>query len=102
MPREGHPDESDSDSHDNRSHDGQRHSGKRKHYQDRGGRPPDRRNDQVRGYSRNGRPPDDGGPHDDGGPPDDGGPQEMEDLQDNLEDKDHQAHPDLLDPCILL
>ena len=28
-------------------------------------------------------------------------PQEMEDLQDDLEDKDHQAHQDLLDQCIL-
>ena len=45
MPRGGYPDESDSDSHDNRSHDEQRHSGQRRHYHDRGGRPPDRRND---------------------------------------------------------
>ena len=114
MPRGGYPDESDIDSHDNRrSHDEQRHSGRRRHYHDRGGRPPDRRNDQERGYSRRGRPPDreppddggppnDGGPPDDNGPPDDGGPlmmedpQEMEDLQDNLEDKDHLAHQ-----CIL-
>ena len=47
-------------------------------YHDRGGRPPDRGNDQERGYSRSGRPPDrgppdDGGPPDDDGPPDDGG-----------------------------
>ena len=28
-------------------------------------------------------------------------PWEMKDLQDDLEDKDHQAHPDLLDQCIL-
>ena len=45
----------------------------------RGGRPPDIRNDQERGYSRSGRPPDrgppdDGGPPSDGGLPDDGGP----------------------------
>ena len=41
MPRGGHPDKTDSDSHNNRSHDGQRHSGRRRHYQDRGGRPPE-------------------------------------------------------------
>ena len=80
MPRGGYPDGSDSDSHDNRrSHDEQRYSGRRRQYHDRGGRPPDRRNDQERGYSRSGRPldrepPDDGGPPDDSGPPDDGGP----------------------------
>ena len=79
MLRGGYPDESDSDSHDNRSRDGRRHSGRR-HYQDKGGRPPDRENNQDRGYPRRGRPPDDRGPPDDGGPPDggspnDGGPQ---------------------------
>ena len=41
IPRRGYPDESDSDSHDNRSSDERRHSGRRRHYQDRGGRPPD-------------------------------------------------------------
>ena len=56
MPRGGYPDESDSDSPDNRSHDRRRHSGKRRHYQDRDGRPPDRENNQGRGYSRSGRP----------------------------------------------
>ena len=91
MPRGGYPDGSVSDSHDNRrSYDEQRHSGRRRHYHDRGGRPPDRRNDQERGYSRSGRPPDreppgDGGPPDDGvlpdngGPPDDGDPLMMQD-----------------------
>ena len=88
------------------SHDEQRHSERRRHYHDRGGRPPDRGNDQERGYSRSGRSPDkgppaDGGPPTDGGPPDDGGPLEMEDIQDDLEDKDHQAHKDLLDQCVL-
>ena len=29
-------------------------------------------------------------------------PQEMEDLQDDLEDKDHQAHQDLLDQCPII
>ena len=98
MSRGGHPDESDSDFPDNRSCDRQRHSGRRRHYQDRGGRPPDRENNQDRGYPRRGRPPDDRGPPDDGGPPNDGDPQEMEDCQDDLEDKDHQA---LLDQCTL-
>ena len=49
MPRGRHPDESDSNSHDNRSHNEWRHTGRRRHYHDRGGRPPDRRNDQERG-----------------------------------------------------
>ena len=39
-PGGGYPDESDSDSHDNRLRGGQRYPGRR-HYQDRGGRPPD-------------------------------------------------------------
>ena len=52
MPRGRYPDESDSDSHDNRrSHDEQRHSERRRCYHERGGRPPDRGNDQERGYS---------------------------------------------------
>ena len=60
IPRGGYPDESNSDSHNNRRpHDGQRPSGRRRCYHDRGGRPPDRRNDQERGYTRRGRPPDD-------------------------------------------
>ena len=72
MPIGGYPDESDSNSHDNRrSHDEQRHSGRKRHYHDRGGRPPDRGNDQERGYSRSGRPPD-RGPPDDGGSPGNG------------------------------
>ena len=74
IPRGGYPDESDSDSHDNRRHhDGQRPSGRRR-YPDRSGRPLDRRDNHDRGYSRRGRPPDDGGPPDNGEPPDDGGP----------------------------
>ena len=74
MPRGRYPDESDSDSHDNRRlHDEQRHSERRRCYNERGGRPPDRGNDQERGYSGRGRPPDDRGSPDDGGPPDDGG-----------------------------
>ena len=73
MPRGGYPDESDSDSHNNmRPHDGRRPSGRRRHYHDRGGRPPDRGNDQERVYSRRGRPPDDGESPDDGGPPGNG------------------------------
>ena len=52
MPRGGYPNESDSDSHDNRSHDEQRHPGRRRHYEDRGGRPPDKKNNQDRGYPR--------------------------------------------------
>ena len=63
IPEEGYPDESDSDSHDNR-----RHEDRRRHYQDRGGRPPERENNQGGGYPRRGRPLDDGGPPDDGDP----------------------------------
>ena len=42
---EGYPDESDSDSHDNRSHEDRRYPGRR-YYQERGGRPPDREDNQ--------------------------------------------------------
>ena len=74
IPRGGYPDVSDSDSHNNmRPHDELRYSGRRRHYLERGGRPPDRGNDWERGYARRGRLPDDRGPHDDGGSPDDGG-----------------------------
>ena len=72
-------------------------SGRRRLYHDRSGRLPGRGNDHDRGYSRRGRPPEDRGPPDDGEPPDDGGPLEMEEIQDVLEDEDHQAHQDLLD-----
>ena len=102
IPRGEYPDESDSDSHDNRRHhDGRRPSGRRR-YPDRSGRPLDRRDNHDRGYSRGGRPPDDGGPSDDRGPPDDGEPSEnggvlmmedpleMDKIQDALEDEDHQ------------
>ena len=62
IPRGGYPDESDSNSDDNRRpHNGRRPSGRRR-YQDRSGKPLDRRNNHNRGYSRRGRPPDDGGP----------------------------------------
>ena len=74
IPRGGYPDESDSDSHDNKRSDDGQHSGRKRHYHDRGGRPPDRGNDQERGYTRRGRPPDDRGLSDDRGPLDDGGP----------------------------
>ena len=112
VPRGGYPDESDSDSYDNRSCEDRRYPGRRRHYQDKGGRLPDKDN-QDRGYAGRGRPPDDRGPPDDGGPLMMEDPlmmvdplmmedlQEMEDHQDNLEDKDHQAHQDLLDQCAL-
>ena len=41
MPEGGYPDESNSDSHDNRSCEEWRYPGRRRHYQDRGERPPD-------------------------------------------------------------
>ena len=43
---EGYPDESDSDSHDNRSHEDRRYPGRRRYYQERGGRPLDREDNQ--------------------------------------------------------
>ena len=94
IPSNGFPDDSNSNSHDYRSHDNRRYPGRR-YQQERGGGPPDREGNQGQGYP--------GG----GGPPDDGGPLTMEDLQemedhqeDLLEDKDHQAHLDLLALCI--
>ena len=122
MPRGGYPDESDSDSNDNRRpHKGRRPPGRRR-YQERSGRPPDRENSsQDKGPSGRGRPLDrNGGPPYDGGPPDNGGPLmvedplmmedplmvedplEMDKIQVALEDKDHQAHQDLLDQYTLL
>ena len=58
----GYPDESDSNTHGNRAHGNGRYPGKRKYYQERGGRPLERENNQNRGYPRRGRPPDGGGP----------------------------------------
>ena len=46
IPGEGYPDESDSDSHDSRSHEDRRYPGRRRYYQERGGRPLDRENNQ--------------------------------------------------------
>ena len=89
----------DSDSHNNmRPHDGQRPSGRRRHYHDRGGRPPDRGNDQERGYSRRGRPPDDRGPLDDGGTPDDGGPPDDGELPDDGGPPGNGRHPQMTRP----
>ena len=68
IPGEGYPDESDSDSHNNRSCEDRRYPGRRIHYQERGGRPLDREDNQGRGYPGRGRPPNDGEPPDDGGP----------------------------------
>ena len=73
--RREYPGESSDDSHsDRRTYDNQRPP-ERRRYQGGSGRPPVRGNNQDRGYSRRGRPPDgSGGPPDNGGPPDDGGP----------------------------
>ena len=92
IPGEGYPDESDSDSHGYRSCEDRRYPGRRRHYQDRGGRPLDREDNQGRGYPGKGRPPNNAGP------PMMEDPQEMEDCQEDLEDKGHQ---DLLDQCAL-
>ena len=113
LPGGGYPDESDSDSHGNRSHEDGRYPGRRRYYQERGGRLPDRNDNQGRGYPGRGRPPNNRGPPYNGGPPDNGGPpgmmedplmmedpQEMEGHLEDLEDKDHQVHQDLLGWCI--
>ena len=108
-----YPDESDSDSHDNRSSKDGQYPGRCRYYQERSGRLPDRDDNQGRGYPRRGRPPNDGGPPDGGGRPlimedplmmedplivED--PQETEGCQEDLEDKDHHVHQDLLGQCI--
>ena len=46
IPGEEYPDESNSDSHDNRFCEDRRYSGRRRYYQERGERPPDRKNNQ--------------------------------------------------------
>ena len=46
IPGDGCPDDSDSNSHDNRFHEDRRYPGRRRYYQERGGRPPDRENNQ--------------------------------------------------------
>ena len=50
IPGDGYPDDSDSDSHNNRFHENRRYPGRRRYYQERGGRPPDRENNQGQGY----------------------------------------------------
>ena len=101
IPKGNYPEESESDSHDNRSHEGQRYPERRRHYQDRGGRPPDREGSQDGGYPGRGSSPDNGGPPMMEDPLMMEDPKEMEDCQEDLEDKDHQAHQDLLDQCVL-
>ena len=97
IPGDGYPDDSDSDSCDNRFHEDRKYPGRRRYYQERGGRPSDRENNQGRGYPGRGRPLNDGGPPDNGDHLMMEDPQEMEDHQEDLEDKDHQ---DRLDQCI--
>ena len=74
IPGNGYPDDSDSDSHNNRFCENRRYPGRRRYHQERGGRPPDRENDQGQGYPGRGGPPNNGGPPDNGGPPNNGGP----------------------------
>ena len=109
LPGGGYPDVSDSDSQDNRRPCNRWRPSGRRRYQGRSGRPPDRGNSHDRGYSRRGGPPDDGGPlmmedplmmenplmMEDPLIMED--PIGMEEIQDVLEDKDLQAHQDLLD-----
>ena len=72
IPGDGYPDDSDSNSHDNRLREDRKYPGRRTYYQERGGRPPDRENDQGQGYPGRGRLPNDGGLPDDEGPPGNG------------------------------
>ena len=46
IPGDGYPDDSDSDSHNNRFHENRRYPGRRRYHQEKGGRPPDRENNQ--------------------------------------------------------
>ena len=46
IPGDGYPDDSDSNSHDNRFREDRRYPGRRRYYQERGGRPLDRENNQ--------------------------------------------------------
>ena len=46
VPGDEYPDDSDSDSHDNRFCEVRRYPGRRRHHQERGGRPPNRDNNQ--------------------------------------------------------
>ena len=78
IPGNGFPDDSNSDSRGYRSHENRGYPGRRRYHQERGGRPPDRENNQGQGYPGRGGPPDDGGPPDNEGPPDDGGPPDDE------------------------
>ena len=66
IPSDGYPDDSDSDFHNNRFLEDRKYLGRRRYHQERGGRPPDRENNQGRGYPGRGGPPDDGGPPGDG------------------------------------
>ena len=43
---DGYPDGCDSDSHNNKFHEDRRYLGRRRYHQERGGRPPDRENNQ--------------------------------------------------------
>ena len=92
---EGYPDESDSDPHDNRLREDRRYPGRRRYYQERSGKPPDREDNQGKGYPERQRPPNDGGS------PDDGGPLMMEDLQEMEDHPEDLENKDLLDLYIL-
>ena len=90
--REGYPDESDSDPHNNRRpQEGRRPHGRRQH-QERSGRPP----------NRNGGPLIMEDPLMMEDPQIMEDPLEMDEIQDALEDKDHQVHQGLLDQYALL
>ena len=94
IPGDGYPDDSDSDSHNNRFCENRRYPGRRRYHQERGGRPPNRDNDQGRGYLRKGGPSNDRGPPNNGEPPDDGGPPNDGGPPDDEEPPDDRGPPD--------
>ena len=69
IPDNGFPDDSNSNSHGYRSCENRGHPGGRRYHRERGGRPPNREDNEGQGYPGRGGPPDNGGPPDDGGPP---------------------------------
>ena len=113
IPREGYPDDSDSDSHDNRFREDRRYPGRRRYYQERGGRPQIEKTTRVKVIQEEEDPlmvedplmMEDPLTMEDPLMVEDPlmmeDPKEMEDCQEDPEDKDHQAHQDLLDQCIL-
>ena len=93
IPGDGYPDDSNSDSHNNRFCEDRKYLARRRYHEERGGRTPDRENNQGQGYPGRGGPPANGGPPDDGGPPDNGGPPDDGGLPDDGGPPDDEGPP---------